>query len=428
MNSLGGAMHIALICPEMHGHLNPMATLGQELASRGHRVSLIGSPRARSKAEACGFEFLPIGVREHESGDEQKGIDQLASLKGLAALRLTGQLLRDQAAITLRDSVDMVRSAGVQAMVVDQVSPAGAAVADALKLPFVLVCNALALQQEAGVPPAVLGWRYRSDFLARLRNRFGNLVLQVAARSIRGVVNEYRAANSLPPYQIASPDVGLAQIAQQPAFFDYPRRELPAHFHYTGPWHAAGRDTEVVPFPWERLDGRPLVYASLGTLQNRLRHVFQAILDGCSQLPVQVVLSLGRKDATWDGPVPANAIVVPFAPQLSLLKRASLLITHAGLNTALEGLSCGLPMLCLPVTNDQPGVARRIEWLGAGEVLKPSRATAKRVRVLVEKLLSEASYRNVATRCRDQMQEQSGVVRAADIVEAAFRGGKRVER
>jgi MGT family glycosyltransferase len=126
--------------------------------------------------------------------------------------------------------------------------------------------------------------------------------------------------------------------------------------------------------------------------------------------------------------VPANAVVVPFAPQLTLLKRAALLITHCGLNTALEGLARGLPMLCVPVTNDQPGVASRVQWLGAGEVLKPSRATPGRVRELVGKLLSEWKYREAAGKCRDRMAGGPGVARAADIVEEALRTGKRVER
>lgn len=85
-------------------------------------------------------------------------------------------------------------------------------------------------------------------------------------------------------------------MAQQPAWFDYPRDQLPSHVHFTGPWHTAERDSGV-PFPWHDLDDRPLVYASLGTLQNRLRPVFDAILEGCSDLPVRVVLSLGRPTA-----------------------------------------------------------------------------------------------------------------------------------
>jgi UDP:flavonoid glycosyltransferase YjiC (YdhE family) len=60
----------------------------------------------------------------------------------------------------------------------------------------------------------------------------------------------------------------ILQIAQQPAFFDFPRKSLPKNFRYTGPWKELA-DLSKIDFPWERLDGRPLIYASLGTLQNR---------------------------------------------------------------------------------------------------------------------------------------------------------------
>lgn len=422
-------MHIALVCPEMHGHLNPMATLGRELANRGHKVSLAGSPRARPKADACGFDLLPVGVAEHDSGLTQRMVDQLAEMKGLAALKHTVGMLRDAVTVALRDLPGLLRQSSVDAAVVDQVSPAGAAVADALRLPQVVVCNALALHQEAGVPPPLVGWPYRPGPLGRLRNTFGNMLLRVVARDMRRVLNRYRRENGLPPDEPGSYRVGLAHLAQQPAFFDFPRRELPPQFHYTGPWHDHTRDSETVPFPWERLDGRPLIYASLGTLQNRLQHVFRAILDGCADMPVQVVLSLGRTDATWTQPVPSNAVVVPFAPQLSLLDRATLLVTHAGLNTALEGLARGLPMLCMPVTNDQPGVAQRVKYLGAGEILLPAKATAARVRSLVELLLRDPKYRETSGKWRDKLKSAPpGVVHAADVIEKAFRTGKAVLR
>jgi MGT family glycosyltransferase len=184
-----------------------------------------------------------------------------------------------------------------------------------------------------------------------------------------------------------------------------------------------------VPFPWEKLDGRPLIYASLGTLQNRLQHVFRAILDGCADQPVQVVLSLGRKDGLWNEPIPPNAVVVPFAPQLTLLERSSLLITHAGLNTALEGLTVGLPMLCIPVTNDQPGVAQRVKWLGAGEILEPSKVTSARVRSLVQLLLKEAKYQETSRKYRERLLSTApGTTLAANLIEQAFRTGKPVLR
>ena len=121
-------MHIAIICPEMPGHMNPMTTLARELARRGHRATFVGTPMAQPKMDACGFDLPRVGVPEHEAGLTQAGLDRLARLKGLGALRLTGRLLRDITALVLRDAPDQLRAAGVDAAVVDQVSPAGAAV------------------------------------------------------------------------------------------------------------------------------------------------------------------------------------------------------------------------------------------------------------------------------------------------------------
>src|SRR5205807_10507854 len=92
-----------------------------------------------------------------------------------------------------------------------------------------------------------------------------------------------------------------------------------------------------------KLDGRPLVYASMGTLQNRQKHIFGIIAEACAGLDVQLVLSLGGGGKPEDmEELAGGPIVVEFAPQLELLKRAALCITHAGLNTALECLSNGV--------------------------------------------------------------------------------------
>jgi UDP:flavonoid glycosyltransferase YjiC (YdhE family) len=49
-----------------------------------------------------------------------------------------------------------------------------------------------------------------------------------------------------------------------------------------------------VDFPWERLDpDRPLVYASMGTLQNGILRTFRMIAEACAGLGVQLVISLG---------------------------------------------------------------------------------------------------------------------------------------
>jgi UDP:flavonoid glycosyltransferase YjiC (YdhE family) len=71
----------------------------------------------------------------------------------------------------------------------------------------------------------------------------------------------------------------------------------------------------------------------------------------------QLVLSIGDQlDPKQTGPVPSNAIIVNQTPQSEVLKRTSVCITPAGLNTVLESLAQGVPQVGIPITFDQPGV------------------------------------------------------------------------
>jgi UDP:flavonoid glycosyltransferase YjiC (YdhE family) len=131
----------------------------------------------------------------------------------------------------------------------------------------------------------------------------------------------------------------------------------------------------------------------MGTLQNRQRSIFETIAAACADLEAQIVLSLGSRDQALEADIAGAPIVVPFAPQLELLRRATLTITHAGLNTALESLTQGVPMLAIPIANDQPGVASRLEWLGVAAVVPPAGLSVPRLRACVGRMLSEPRYR-----------------------------------
>jgi zeaxanthin glucosyltransferase len=106
--------------------------------------------------------------------------------------------------------------------------------------------------------------------------------------------------------------------------------------------------------------------ASLGTVVNGLEYVYRTILDAVRTVPgIQLVLSVGNNVDIDDlGPIPSNALVVSSAPQVELLKRAVLCITHAGLNTALEALAQGVPIVAIPIGYDQPGVAAGSDTTG----------------------------------------------------------------
>jgi UDP:flavonoid glycosyltransferase YjiC (YdhE family) len=156
--------------------------------------------------------------------------------------------------------------------------------------------------------------------------------------------------------------------------------------------------------------------------------LFAAIISACSELDVQLVLSLGRSDAAWDGPLPSGAIVVPYAPQIPLLRRAVAVVTHAGLNTALESLTCGLPMVAIPMANDQPGVASRLAALGVCLSVPPKRASAETLRQVLSRILREPCYRVAAREWQQQIQSAPDVDDAALLIGHALSNRVRLTR
>jgi len=404
-----------------------MLPLGKELQKRGHRVTLFGIRDTKSKTLAAELEFRAIGESEFPTGAIAESLTQLGKLSGLAALQYTVSLLKDQAAVLLRDTPTAVKEAGVEALLVDQVSPEGGSVADFLDIPFITVCSAVVLNREEGVPPYFKTWGYNPAWWARLRNRAGYALLSRTVKPITKVINEYRREWKLPPQSSSNERYSqLAQISQQPAELEFPRKNLPQCFHFTGPYHSpTGR--EIPDFPYEKLTGQPLIYASMGTVQNRLLGIFKSIAEACNDLDAQLVISLGGS-ATPESVqgLPGNPLVVGYAPQLELLKKATLTITHAGMNTTLESLSNGVPMVAIPITNDQPGVAARLAWAGAGEVVPLAQLSVPKLQNAIQKVLTQDSYKKNALRLQEAIHRAGGVSRAIDIVEQVVATGKPV--
>src|SRR5262249_51928812 len=284
----------------------------------------------------------------------------------------------------------------------DQIEPAGGTVAEHLGLPFVNVAAALPVNLDVSVPPVTFPWPHRVGLWARLRNWMGNKASELAFSGLVRTINEQRGAWKLPPVKgFTGLSSALIQVAHLPAALEFPGRRLPPGFHHTGPWTDAEARAPV-EFPWERIDrSRPLVYASMGTLQNRVLRTFRMIAEACVGQDLQLVISLGGgQDPAMLADLPGDPIVVGYAPQLDLIRQAALTISHGGLNTALESLACGVPMVVLPVTYDQPGVGARVEYAGMGRSIPIARLTLKRLRVAVRNVLGDPAYRMRAGQLR----------------------------
>jgi zeaxanthin glucosyltransferase len=415
---------IGVVTLGVPGHLNPISCLGRALEECGHRVVFFQNLDHEEAVQRTGLGFVPVGEEILPRGRMSELYAELGKLHGTAALRFTISILRERSRMFLSDGPEAVAREKIDLLLVDQVEPAGACVAERLGLPFITVSAALILNREPGIPPIFTCWPYSERPWARWRNGFMIRVQTHLIREWMATVNRQRKDWGLAPYRTFEDGMStLAHISQQPSCFDFPRKQLPSTLHYTGPWHDR-RYRPPAPFPWERLAaGRPLIYASMGTLQNRIGDAFREIAAACEGMDADLVISLGG-GSTPDqvGKLPGNPIVVEFAPQLELLARAALTITHAGLNTALESLTVGVPMVAIPVGNDQPGVAARLKAAGVAEILPFPKLRADRLRPLVETVLRDRTYRERAQRLSAEIGKKDGTAEAVRIVEGVLSG------
>ena len=412
--------HFGIISPPVSGHIHPFSALGRELVARGHRVTYFQMPDLEEKVRSEGLDFWPIGWSDFPPRSLPRWLDQLGQLKGLAAVRFTIGAVARTSAMVCRDAPAAIRDAGVEALLVDQMEPAGGAVAEHLRLPFVTVCNALSMNRDLVAPPPFTPWAYRDTWWGRLRNRAGYAASDWLTGPIAKAVASFRAKWGLPA--LGSPDDSfskLAQISQMPREFDFPRAALPGCFHYVGPLRRTR--PHPVSFCWDRLDGRPIVFASLGTLQNNREPIFRCFAEACQGLHVQLVIShgggLGEREAAR---LPGKPLVVSYAPQRELLARAVLTITHGGLNTVLDSLTHGIPVVTVPITFEQPAISRRVEWTRSGRSIAFSKLDVSRLARIVSEVLDGPAYRTGAGRISEAIRQAGGVNRAADVIEAAI--------
>ncbi|MEN6558811.1 MAG: nucleotide disphospho-sugar-binding domain-containing protein, partial [Thermoguttaceae bacterium] len=147
----------------------------------------------------------------------------------------------------------------------------------------------------------------------------------------------------------------------------------------------------------------------------------------------QLVLALGRW-TDYEGPtiqeqlggIVGDPLIVDYAPQMALLEKAALMITHAGQNSAMEALSRGVPMVAIPRSADQPGVAARVEYAGAGLRAFFRTVTPDQLAAIIQRVLTEPSFRQRAAELRQALIRSGGAPKAAEIVERALTTGRPV--
>jgi MGT family glycosyltransferase len=224
-----------------------------------------------------------------------------------------------------------------------------------------------------------------------------------------------RFGKDLFPPRPAFPTRGDVTLFPIPRWLQAPDPRIDDRCHYIGATidpqtRASDLDTELAA----HVDGpEPLVLVSLGTLHTGTDAFFRTCFEVLADLPARVLIAAGsHTDPARLGPPPANTLVRGSVPQLEVLRRTAVFVTHGGMNSALEGLANGVPLVVVPQQFEQLLIGRSVAERGAAVVLRQNLSGRPvppgELRAAVERTLAEPSRRTAAKGLADTVGEGGG--------------------
>lgn len=356
------------------GHTNPTLELSKVFISLGHQVTYVHSSEWREKVELTGARFVPYDDYPSTLSNFQKEIKSWGS--AYKTIKRIG--------------------ANYDCLIYEILFLPGKALADELGIPSFRLFSTFTLNEKVLKDFGKTGGWYmtsifRYNFLytivSKILKKKFNLRYESITREIVDNAPKLNFTYTIRDFQIYEDD------------FDNHK------YRYVGPSMGDRGESE---FDFSQME-KPIIYVSLGTLFNTSIDFYRKCIEAFKEEPVSVIMSIGnivKEDEL--GEIPENFYIYPFVPQLEVLKQASLFITHGGMNSVNESIYYGVPMLVIPVGNDQPTVAKQVENLQLGRYLKKNNRDSISLRTTAMDILQEPSYKDRLNEFQQKSQAAGG--------------------
>jgi MGT family glycosyltransferase len=389
------------------GHVNPSLPLVRELVRRNIPVTYYATDEFRDSIERTGAEFRPYPAGTISSSDIAEATRTGSPVRVVARILAATETL-------LPFLLTELRTQQPAAIAFDSNAIWGRMAAATLGLPTVSHMTTMMLGGDA----------FRSqtarEFLQFLRAAVPDIPRAVAAR--RRVVRRLGKQN-FPP-RPALPMRGDVTIFPIPRWLQPADPRIDESCHFVGATiDPDTRGREVDAELAAHLDGpEPLVLVSLGTLHAGSNAFFRTCFEVLAGLPARVLLAVGaHTDPARLGPPPANTLVRASIPQVEVLRRTAVFVTHGGMNSALERLAGGVPLVVIPQQFEQLVIGQAVAERGAGVVLRHNLSNRPvppaELRAAVERALTDPRYRTSAKAVADTVSEGGGPDAGAEAIQ-----------
>lgn len=370
----GKKKHILMVNLPYAGHTNPSLGLVRCLVAAGHEVDYIQAEAFRERVEASGARFVPY--------DEppQSLVPALNEVRNWGAAYRTVRRI----------------GANYDCLIYELLFFPGKALATELGIPSYRLISTFALNRH----------------LLRVLGQTGGPYLTALFRSER--LCTALSSLFLPKFSLREKNLAEDLVREAPPHnFIYTLREFQpeeacfpeSNYHFVGP---AVDDRAEEPFSFEK-SGNPIVYISFGTLIHADKRFWKKLIAAFAGKRVEVVCSVGSEKLVRAlGDLPPNVRVFAKVPQLTLLCRAALFVTHGGMNSVNEALYYGVPMIVLPFGLDQPLVGRELQRRKLGRVIVPRELTAAQLWQTAKELLRDPEAREARLAIKRKARASGG--------------------
>ncbi|WP_179030732.1 macrolide family glycosyltransferase [Paenibacillus kribbensis] len=387
-------LHILMVNFPAEGHVNPTLGITQAFAARGDQVHYITTEKYKDRLQAVGAT-----VHLHPDLIRTASIDTSTPAGLNAFMNIHIQTSMDILAITkqLSESIDF------DFVFYDRFG-AGELVRDYLNIPGISSSPSFLISNHQMAvnlfrPDAKIPFQPSEQVTTSLhfmKEKFG-----VAPKEMVQFMNNSGALN----------------VVYTSKYFQ-PRGEQFGDEHlFIGPSFPERKGANS--FPLDRLQGKKVLYISMGTVLDHTEDFFNTCIEAFSDFEGIVVIAAGEKaDFTKINPAPEHFIISPYVPQLEVLRHTDVFITHGGMNSVNEGIHFNVPLVVLPQDKDQPMVAQRLTELQAGYRITKDRIHVQSLREAVHEVMSNAAYKEGVQKINDSFQQSGGTEEALAKIDA----------
>ncbi|MEJ2854915.1 MULTISPECIES: macrolide family glycosyltransferase [unclassified Saccharothrix] len=381
--------HFAFVSAPAAGHVNPTLPLVEELVRRGHRVSYATGPATAEGPAQAGAK--PVVLPSELPPDmDQRGeftAEQLA---------VTLEYFLADAEVSFPVLAEHFQSDRPDVVCYDSVTFTGRMLANLLGVPEVALVPTFAENEQFSATQVYLPPDFDHAH-PRLAAAVGKMASFAAGFTF-----------------LENPNLMFGHVAPTsivfiPRAFQLSGETFDERFHFVGPTLGTWQVAEE----WSPSSDAPVLLISLGTVFNTRPEFYRTCVEAFGDSEWQVVMSVGGLDPSELGALPSNFSVQARVPQVAVLRHASVFLTHAGMNSVMESLYHGVPMVAVPQIPEQRAVAARVAELGLGVV--PNTLTPEALRAAVSET---KAHRPAAKALGEVLRANPGAPNAADALES----------